>query len=128
MNADWKPELKPGWLLGGLISLEKMSSKVQELKGLIATAQVKGNEYFSLLERSEFDFDKVEAARKAAVQALREVQQFADLHKLSGAGLVSLSQPDDASSSFAGIAKLDVELEMDKLKKNVEIAQKALKS
>lgn len=89
------------------------SGKPQELQRLIREARAKGELYFTELNNNaeDYDFDRVEAARKSAIQAIREVQHFADLNKLSGAG-------------FSAAVRSGVDVDLERIRKNIETVQR----
>ena len=86
-----------------------------ELGRLIRDARLKGEAYFSLLEESTYEFDRVERARLVAVQALREVQAYAEANGLSGA-------------PQTGIARSTQEADMEKLRKNADVIRRSLRA
>lgn len=94
-----------------------MSAYVRdELARLVREARSKGEAYFLLLEdNAAYEFERVERARLDAVQALKEVQSYADANGLSGAPQVSVMR-----------SAYDADLE--KLRRNIEVVQRTLKA
>jgi len=91
------------------------SNKGRDLERLVAVARARGEEYFKVLQQAgEYDFDRVETARVAALQALTDVQKFADVNRVAGVGLAAGKPP-------AGL-----ESDVERLRKNVEVAQRVM--
>ena len=90
-----------------------MADKRNELLRLVSVARSQGQWYFSLIETSTFEFERIERARLDLLQSLQDLQTYAETQGLSGA-------------PQSGVVRAQLEAEVEKIRRNVEAAQRSV--
>lgn len=94
-------------------------SKTQRL---VERAKQLGEEYFRMVEESTYEFEQVEQARLQAVQAVSDLQQFAEVYKFA------TKNPDQQQQQqqLSGTSIQTIEFSLDTVNLNAHTVQRML--